>query len=102
MYFQRKIFELEKRRKWKRYKKWESPFQRKINPKEFDFIIPEKYLKKYHTLINKENFEVKEIYIYLNNKKEIIFPSGLKKEIFDDGFQLIYFNNGDIKEIYKN
>ena len=80
----------------------EEELKKPLNPNEFDFIIPEKYLKKDYTLINKENFEDKEIYIYSNNKKEIIFPSGLKKEIFDDGFQLIYFNNGDIKQIYKN
>ena len=65
----------------------EEELKKPLNPKEFDFIIPEKYLKKDYTLINKENFEEKEIYIYSNNKKEIIFPSGLKKEIFDDGFQ---------------
>ena len=80
----------------------EEELKKPLNPNEFDFLIPEKYLKKDYSLINKENFEDKEIYIYSNNKKEIIFPSGLKKEIFDDGFQLIYFNNGDIKQIYKN
>ena len=32
--------------------------------------------------------------------KEIIFPSGVKKQIFPDGYQIIFFNNKDIKQIY--
>ena len=81
---------------------FEEELNKPLNPNEYDFIIPEKYLNNDYTLIKKENFEDKEIYIYSNNKKEIIFPSGLKKEIFDDGFQLIHFNNGDNKQIYKD
>ena len=35
--------------------------------------------------------------------KEIIFKSGVRKEIFDDGYQIVYyFNNGDIKQIFPN
>ena len=38
---------------------------------------------------------------YENNKKEVIFPiSGLKKELFEDGYQVSYFKNKDIKQLY--
>ena len=38
---------------------------------------------------------------YENNKKEVIFPnSGLRKELFDDGYQVSYFKNKDIKQLY--
>ena len=65
---------------------------------EYDFHIPEKYSKYDYKLIKKEEIDDKEIYFYSNNKKVILFPSGLKKEIFNDGFLLVYFNNGDIKQ----
>ena len=81
---------------------FEDEFNKPLNPMEYDFIIPEKYVQDNYTLISKEKIEDKEICLYTKNKKEIIFPSGLKKEIFDDGFQLIYFNNGDIKQSYKD
>ena len=73
-----------------------------LNPKEYDFLIPEKYTNKNYTLIKKEKIDDKEVYIYTQNKKEIIFPSGIRKEIFSDGFQLIYFNNGDIKQSFRD
>ena len=35
------------------------------------------------------------------NRKEIIFPNiGLRKEIYDDGYQISYFKNKDIKQLY--
>ena len=80
----------------------EDELNKPLNPSDYDFIIPEKYSKNNYTLIKKEHFENKEICLYTNNKRDIIFPSGLRKEIFDDGFQLIHFNNGDIKQSYKN
>ena len=37
---------------------------------------------------------------YDKNKKEIIFRSGVIKEIYYDGYQIINFTNGDIKQIF--
>ena len=71
-----------------------------LNKEEYDFIIPEKYSKNNYKLIKKNIIQDKEICIYTNNKKVITFPSGLKKEIYNDGFQLVYFNNGDMKQNY--
>lgn len=42
----------------------------------------------------------KIIKVYENGKKEVIFPSGLRKEIFADGYQVTYFQNKDIKQLY--
>ena len=42
----------------------------------------------------------KVIKYFENDKKEIIFPSGVKKETFLDGYQITFFNNKDIKQIY--
>ena len=44
----------------------------------------------------------KTIKIFKNNKKEIIFPNNTRKQIFPDGYTLVYFSNGDIKEIIPN
>ena len=67
------------------------------------------FLPKYHDpIMNKELIVIgqeitednKIIKTYSNNKVEILFPSGLRKEIFEDGYQITYFTNKDIKQIY--
>ena len=66
----------------------------------YDFNIDKKYLDNNSKIINTICSEGKIINIYNNNKKEIIFESGVKKEIFNDGHQIIYFANGDLKQVY--
>ena len=70
------------------------------NSNEFDFSIPQKYLNQEYKLIKSLKTDDKIINLYTNDKKEIIFKSGVKKEIYQDGHQIIYFSNGDIKQIY--
>ena len=74
----------------------------KIHPNlnEYDFIIPEKYLNIDYKLIRSLTSKGKIIKLYNHNKKEIIFKSGVIKETFGDGFQIVYFTNGDKKQIY--
>ncbi len=74
----------------------------KLSLKEYDFKIPEKYKNHNYKLIKTLKADDKIINIYDNNKKEIIFPSGVRKEIFKDGYQIVYFINGDIKQNYPN
>ena len=65
----------------------------------YDFVIPEKYkYKNNEKIINTIKSDGKIINIYDNNKKEIIFNSGVRKEVFSDGYQLIHFPNGDMKQ----
>ena len=67
----------------------------------YDLIFPDKYHKQKYKLINSAKTEDgKKINFYDKNKKEIIFKSGVKKEIYFDGYQIIYFTNGDVKQIY--
>ena len=74
--------------------------------KELDFEFPDKYFneKDENNKIIKHQFELdgKAIKIFNNNKKEIIFPNNTKKQIFPDGYTLVHFSNGDIKEIIPN
>ena len=65
---------------------------------KYDFIIPDKYSNNNSVLLNTLNTDGKNIKIYSNNKKEINFKSGVKKEIFEDGHQLVHFPNGDMKQ----
>ena len=81
---------------------FQNELDKPLNKEEYNFHIPEKYINCDYKLIKKEKIDDKEIYFYSNDKKVILFPSGLKKEIFNDGFQLIYFNNGDIKQNYSD
>ena len=67
----------------------------------YDLIFPDKYHKEKYKLINIAKTEDgKKINFYDKNKKEIIFQSGVRKEIYYDGYQIIYFTNGDIKQIF--
>ena len=66
------------------------------------------FLPKYHSpiashsrLIRQETTNDGKIIKEYQNKKEIIFPNiGLRKEIYDDGYQISYFKNKDIKQLY--
>ena len=67
----------------------------------YDLIFPDKYHKEKYKLINIAKTEDgKKINFYDKNKKEIIFQSGVRKEIYYDGYQIIFFTNGDIKQIF--
>ena len=68
------------------------------NELEYDFVIPKKYKMNNGEIINTIDSDGKIINIYNNNKKEIIFKSGVRKEIFMDGYQLVHFPNGDLKQ----
>jgi len=69
----------------------------------YDLVFLEKYHPKndlQYNVVRHDNFpDGKIVKFYDNNKREVIFPSGVKKEIFGDGYQIIYFNNGDIKQV---
>ena len=70
--------------------------------KEYDFVIPIKYKNKKYKLIKTLKEDDKIINIYDNDKTEIKFKSGIKKEIYKNEHQIIYFPNGDIKQIFSD
>ena len=74
--------------------------QNKLTLEDYEFKIPDKYKKHKYKLIKTLKTGDKLINIYNENKKEIIFSSGVRKEIFEDGHQIIFFVNGDIKQNY--
>ena len=41
----------------------------------------------------------KMINIYEDDKREVLFTSGVKKQLFPDGYQVVYFTNKDIKQV---
>ena len=73
---------------------------------ELDFEFPEKYFddNNENDKIIKHQFELdnKIIKIFNSGRKEIIFPNDTKKEIFPDGYTLVTYSNGDIKETIPN
>ena len=76
--------------------------EKKLSLEEYEFKIPEKYINQKYKLTKTLKAGDKIIKIYDDNKKEILFPSGVRKEIFKDGYQIIYFVNGDIKQNHPN
>ena len=80
-------------------KKKELDFIEDSDENGYDFVIPEIYKKNNDSeIINSVEQDGKIINIYNNHKKEIIFKSGVRKEIFMDGHQLVHFPNGDMKQ----
>lgn len=71
---------------------------------EYEMIFLEKYHGNHvkNVRLLKQDFteDGKIIKLYENKRKEIIFPSGVKKETFEDGYQVTFFNNKDIKQLY--
>jgi hypothetical protein len=67
----------------------------------FDLVLPAKYHdKKTSRVIKREQTsDGKIIQIYENEKREVIFPSGVRKEIHSDGYQAVFFTNKDIKQV---
>ena len=72
---------------------------------ELDLTFPEKYTTdpSLDTII-KQNFQQDGtiIKVFETGKKEILFSSGQKKEVFPDGYTIITYINGDLKQIIPN
>lgn len=75
-----------------------------LNPSQYDM----QFLPRYHNnddankRVVQENIsnDGKIVRWYANSKKEVIFRKGVRKEIFPDGYTIVYFKNKDIKQTY--
>ena len=69
----------------------------------YDLIFPPKFHNIKYNLIKTHNDSDGKIKnIYDKNKIEIISNDGEKKEIYNDIYEITYFGNGDIKQIFKD
>jgi hypothetical protein len=70
---------------------------------QYEMRFPEIYhgkLQRSSKLIKQEvSNDGKILKIFENNKKEVIFPSGMRKEIYSDGYTIVFFGNKDIKQV---
>ena len=63
-------------------------------------LFPEKYHNDFPENKNVSQQNVGKnslIFIYESGRKEIKFNNGVRKEVFPDGYQIVYFTNKDIK-----
>ena len=68
----------------------------------YDLVFPDIYHKVNYNLIKSEkNNEGSIIKTYDKNKIEINLTNGDKKESYDDKYEIIYYYNGDIKQIFR-
>ena len=68
----------------------------------YDLILPDIYHKEKYNLIKTEKkSEGTIINTYDKNKIEINLTNGDRKEIYDDKYEIIFYYNGDIKQIFK-
>eukprot|EP00826_Nyctotherus_ovalis_P064035 TRINITY_DN9389_c0_g1_i7.p1 TRINITY_DN9389_c0_g1~~TRINITY_DN9389_c0_g1_i7.p1 ORF type:complete len:864 (-),score=268.01 TRINITY_DN9389_c0_g1_i7:774-3365(-) len=66
----------------------------------YDLEYPQEYHSKNVKLISQRVYnDGKVVKKYENGKTEVAFPNGVRKESFPDGYTVIYFNNGDIKQV---
>ena len=78
--------------------------QKDQNTSNYDLVFPEKYHSKSNSASNKilktdKTSDGKIIKFYEDGGREIVFPSGVRKEIKLDGYQIVYFTNKDIKQV---
>jgi len=70
---------------------------------QYNMTYPEEYHGKNQKLVKLLKQEIsndgKILKFYENNKKEVIFQSGVRKEIHDDGYTIVWFSNNDIKQV---
>lgn len=38
--------------------------------------------------------------VYADQRREVIFPNGVRRETWGDGYSVVYFTNGDIKQSF--
>ena len=71
---------------------------------DYSLVFPEKYhgeeSEKAEVVQESEGTKGKIFRLYDNDKREILFANGVRKEIFPDGYSIVYFSNDDIKQIY--
>ena len=69
----------------------------------YDLVLPDKYHKEKYNLIKTEkNNDESVIKTYDKNKIEINLKIGDRKEIYDDKYEIVYYSNGDISQLFKD
>ena len=73
---------------------------------DYSLIFPEQYHgeenEKAEIVQESEGTKGKIFRLYSNEKREILFTNGVRKEIFPDGYSIVYFANNDIKQNYSD
>ena len=81
----------------------EVPFIDEDN-EDFSLVFPDKYHghedQTAEVVQESEGTKGKIFRLYSNEKREILFTNGVRKEIFPDGYSVVYFSNEDIKQIF--
>jgi len=112
----KKNAELNKQGDEEKINKLQSEFKpeiiRQFNPKklesnneeldDYGLIFPQQYHpknKNSKVAKTEKTNDGKIIKQYENGKREIIFPSGVIKEIHPDGYHIVFFSNKDIKQV---
>jgi len=65
-------------------------------------VFPEKYSVISQLIKEEKTPDNKTIRVFANGKKEIIFPTGVRREFHPDGYKVIFFDNKDIRQHYPN
>lgn len=69
---------------------------------KYDLIFPKQYSFNRNLIRQDKLKDNKFVNYYEGDIREVIFPSGVLKEIHPDGYQLVNFPNKDIKQLFPN
>lgn len=71
---------------------------------DYSLVFPDKYHggenETAEVVQESEGTKGKLFRLYSNDKREILFSNGVRKEIFPDGYSVVYFANEDIKQTF--
>jgi len=69
-----------------------------ISKEDYHMVFPQKYNTTSQIIEEHTTSENKTVRFYACGKKEIIFPTGARRESHPDGYQVIFFDNNDIRQ----
>lgn len=68
----------------------------------YHMVFPEKYSTVSQLIEEHKTSDNKTIKVYACGRKEVLFPTGLRRESYPDGYTVIFFENKDIRQHYPN
>jgi len=78
-----------------------------LDEDDYEMVFPDKYhseemLQTLQIVQETKSSDGKLQRIYSNGKKEVIFANGVKREVWPDSYQIVWFANKDIKQTFND
>ena len=74
-------------------------FKYKNNPEYLSYIAMTKTSNRTVVNTNRNNKNDYTVKLYSDRSKELVYDNGTKKVSLENGYGIVYFKNGDIKQV---